>query len=56
MALFTAGGAVGAVVGAPLPVVGVAAIVAGLVRKGSDPYPLVDVLAALVAFEIVKRI
>lgn len=56
MAIFAAGGAVGALAGASIPVVGVAAVVAGLVRKGRSPFPLVDVLAALVTFEIVRRI
>lgn len=56
MAQFAAGGAVLAVAGTPLAAVAVVAITAGFVTKKSPGFPFKNVLAALIAFEIVRRV
>lgn len=55
LALFAGGGALGAAAGAGFPFVVGTAAVAGLVVRGEEPFPLGDVLLALVAFEVVRR-
>jgi hypothetical protein len=56
VAQFAAGGAVFAVAGSPLAAVAVVAVSAGFVTKKSPGFPFANVLAALVAFEIVRRV